>query len=81
MKMKTKLYIGGAIAGVGLLWYLKHKATTAVTQAAEAVNPTNPNNVINSGFNSVYQDLTGSKGSLGTDLAAWMHGQDSGGAP
>lgn len=80
MNMKTKLYIGGAIAGVALLWYLKHKAGQAVTQAAQAVNPTNQNNIFNQGFNTLYQDVTGSKGSLGTDLAGWMNNLDNGGS-
>lgn len=64
---------GLVIVGV---WYLKNKATETVTDAANAVNPTNPDNVINAGFNSVYQSVTGSDGSLGTDLADYFNGLD-----
>ena len=69
--------IGGTIA-VLAAWYLLHKAKTAAVEtakaAANAVNPLNPDNVINEGFNGLYQSLTGSTGTLGADIADWLHG-------
>ena len=67
--------IAAAVVVVGG-WYLKRQATETVKEAANAVNPTNPDNVINQGFNSVYQSVTGSRGTLGTDLADFFHGLD-----
>lgn len=40
---------------------------------ASLFNPANPNNLANTGFNSAYQNLTGSSGTLGGDLFSWLH--------
>ena len=57
-------------AGVGLLYYLAKKELGA---AATAVNPLNPNNVFNTGATSLYQGITGSQGSIGTDIYNALH--------
>jgi len=67
--------IAAAVVVVGG-WYLKKKAGETIQEVGQAVNPTNPDNVINQGFNSVYQSVTGSEGTLGTDLADFFHGLD-----
>lgn len=61
------------IAVLLVLWYLKGKAGEAAEKAAEAVNPTDQNNLANRLFNWAYQGITGSEGTAGTDFAAWMH--------
>lgn len=67
--------IAAAVVVVGG-WYLKKKAGETLQEVGQAVNPTNPDNVINQGFNSVYKSVTGSEGTLGTDLADFFHGLD-----
>lgn len=71
---KTTLIVAG-VAVVGL-WYVKRKATETIKDVGQAVNPVNHDNVFNRGFNSVYQAVTGSTGTLGTDLADWLNGGD-----
>ncbi|MGA9853409.1 MAG: hypothetical protein WBR15_10840 [Gammaproteobacteria bacterium] len=63
MKTQTKdiLVVVGAAIG---LWVLYE----AITNGLEALNPFNNGNIINNGFNSAYQSLTGSSGTLGSDL-------------
>ena len=56
------LAIGG---GIALLYYLAKKEVTA---AANAINPLNPGNVFNTATTDLYQTVTGSQGSIGTDL-------------
>ena len=42
----------------------------------EAVNPADQNNLVNRLFNWAYQGATGSEGTLGTDVAAWLNEDD-----
>lgn len=67
--------ITGAVVVLGA-WYLKRQAGQALADAGQAVNPTNHDNVFNRGFNGLYQSVTGSGGTLGTDLADWINGGD-----
>ena len=64
------------IAVLLVLWYLKGKAGAAAEKAVEAVNPTDQNKLANRLFNWAYQGVTGSTGTAGTDLAAWMHEEE-----
>ena len=59
--MKTSNFIVLLGAGGLLAYYL-------IKKGAAAINPLNPNNVANTSFNALYQGVTGSQGSLGTDL-------------
>lgn len=63
------------VAGIGALglWYLAHESKKAAQQAAQAVNPVNPDNVFNTAANSAWDAVTGSKHSIGADIAAWLH--------
>jgi len=63
-------------AGVALLVavYFGRKAVQAVPDALNAVNPFNYDNIINKGVTDLYQGLTGSNGSIGTDLYDATHG-------
>lgn len=64
------------IAALVVLWYLKGKAGAAAEKAVEAVNPADQNNLVNRLFNWAYQGATGSEGTLGTDVAAWLNEDD-----
>lgn len=64
------------LVGLGLLglWYTKEKATEAVKEVGQAVNPVNPDNIFNSGVNSVVQALTGEENAtLGSKIYDWTH--------
>jgi hypothetical protein len=67
------VWIGGAVAAVAAL-LLARRAAGALGDAAEAVNPFNNDNVINRGVTSVYQNVTGSDGTIGTDIYDATHG-------
>ena len=71
---KTVLIVGG-IAVLGA-WYLKGKAGEMVKDVGQAVNPVNHDNVFNRGAESLYQAVTGSEGTPGTDLADWSQELD-----
>lgn len=64
------------IAGLLVLWYLKSRAGEVAEKAVEAVNPADQENLANRGFNWLYQTVTGSEGTAGTDLAGWMEGRE-----
>ncbi|MFZ6686404.1 hypothetical protein ACO0K0_01505 [Undibacterium sp. SXout11W] len=68
------------LVGIGIAivtaWYMKQGASKIVdtaSAAVSAVNPMNPDNVINQGATSVYQNTTGSTGSIGSDIYDWFH--------
>lgn len=65
-------------AGVVVLagWYLKNKAGQAVEKVGNAVNPVNHDNVFNRGWNAIYGAVTDGKGTLGTDIADWINGDE-----
>jgi hypothetical protein len=70
------LVIGAAAAGLvlGFAVYRGAKVVgAAAVDAANAVNPLNNDNIINQGFTSVYQAVTGSGGTLGTGLYDITH--------
>lgn len=72
MKAQTKQYL--TLAAVLAGGYVAYKAYTGAGEVVEKVNPTNQNNVFNTGFNSLYRSATGSEGTLGTDLAGVISG-------
>jgi hypothetical protein len=45
-----------------------------LSDAGQAINPVNPDNVFNRTFNSVYRAVTGSRNTLGEDIADWRFG-------
>lgn len=65
---KQAAVIAGVVLVGGYLAYRNYGAAVV-----EAVNPTSQNNLANRGFNGLYQWATGSDGTLGTDLAGWVH--------
>ena len=68
-----KLLLTGAAIAALALWYLKKKTVETAKEAAQAINPTNPQNIINQGFTSVYQSIMGEGRSLGSDLYDWLN--------
>lgn len=62
---KTAMIAAG-VAVVGV-WFVSRKAT----DAAQAVNPLNHDNVFNRGAQSVWDVFTDGRGSIGTDVADW----------
>ncbi len=59
-------------AGVVVLgaWYLKKKAGDTVQEAANAVNPTNPDNIFYGGVNEVGSAVTGDEH---FSLGSWIY--------
>lgn len=68
---KAVIAAGGVI--IILILFLKKQATGAVADVAKAVDPTDPENVINKYFTKGYQAVTGSKQMLGADIYDWFH--------
>lgn len=69
--MPNKYLVLGAIAaGLGVAFMLKKGAGAAL----QAVNPMDRDNVINQGATSLYQAVTGSKGTIGGDFYDATHG-------
>lgn len=60
-----------AIALVGGLIYL-------LTKHSDLFNPASQNNLANTGFNDLYQTLTGSQGTFGSDLYGLLHPNEPG---
>lgn len=59
------LVIGGiAVIGAAIYYLWKH---------SDWFNPASQSNIANKGFNTLYQDLTGSKGTLGGDIYNILH--------
>lgn len=52
------------LAGLGVLVFLGYELVKHIS----LFNPTSQNNLANTTFNGFYQSLTGSQGTLGTDL-------------
>jgi hypothetical protein len=67
------LIIGAAVAGLAVAYMLK-KGADKVAEVLEPVNPFNNNNVINQAATGVYQAVTGSAGTIGTDFYDATHG-------
>jgi hypothetical protein len=68
---KTVLIVGGvAVAGA---WYLKSRATQAVKDVGQAVNPVNRDNIFNRGAQAVWDQFTDGEGSIGTDIYDWLN--------
>lgn len=70
IKPETLLILAGLVGAVALAWYAKGK----IVEALPFVNPVDPRNLVNMGANSAYQAVTGSTGSIGTDLYDAFHG-------
>lgn len=69
----TKIIIAAAaVAGV-LLYIGARKAAEQAAEVIEAVTPWNPENVFNQGAVGVYQAVSGSEGSIGSDLYDLLH--------
>ncbi|MGI0069697.1 MAG: hypothetical protein ACREAN_05520 [Nitrosopumilaceae archaeon] len=58
------IWLGLGVGALIIYEFVKNQ----VGKAAQAVNPINPNNIFNSATNDVYQAITGSQGSIGTDI-------------
>jgi hypothetical protein len=75
--MNKYLVIGAACAGVVLAFAAKKAAgqvVETVKDVAGAINPLNEDNVINQTVTGAYQAVTGSNGTIGTDLYDANHG-------
>lgn len=73
MSTATNIKIGLAIAGGIALFLVARKAGQVAGDVVHAVNPLNNDNIINRGFTDVYQTVTGSDGTLGTDIYDFTH--------
>jgi hypothetical protein len=69
--------LGLLVAGVGVFFYRK----IAAGVAAGAINPANPDNIVNQGVTSIVQEATGDKNqTLGGLIFDWLN-PDAGLAP
>ena len=66
MNFTNEQLIGIGVAGLLALWYLSNRAG----DVAQAVNPTNPDNVFYEGANSVVVALTGEENET---LGGWLY--------
>jgi hypothetical protein len=65
--IKAEIAVGAAIAAGAA--YLLYKGWSNIG----ALDPTNPDNIVNRGVTDVYQNLTGSTGTIGADLYDGLH--------
>lgn len=54
-------------------WYVLNKSSEVISEGLDAINPANNDNIINQGAIDLYQKVTGSTGTIGTDLYDWLH--------
>ena len=64
--ISTALVIGATGLAV---WWFSGAAGRAASATGTALNPTDRDNIFNRGFNGLFQSVTGSEGTLGTELA------------
>lgn len=64
------LLMGAAVAGLALAYVVYRTGSKVAT----ALNPMDSNNIINQGVTGFYQAVTGSTGSIGTDIYDATHG-------
>lgn len=72
MNKTLALYGVVGLAAIGAAWYLKRQ----VGQAVPWINPADSRNLVNQGVESVYQQLSGSTGTIGGDFYDWTHYTD-----
>lgn len=65
LSLKGYLVLGGLALSAWVIY--------EIVNHPDWFNPASQNNLANRGFNSLYQDVTGSKGTLGTDIYNWLH--------
>ncbi|MBC3930364.1 hypothetical protein [Undibacterium curvum] len=85
MNIRLVGYAVAGIAVIGVAYYAYQRVTgiagdviDTAGEALNAINPLNDDNVINTGAIDLYQKVTGSKGTIGTDLYDWLHPDMSG---
>lgn len=74
MIANNKFVLIGAGIGLCVALYLAKRGADAVGKGLDAINPTDPNNIINRAAESVYQTVTGSDGTIGGDIYDATHG-------
>jgi hypothetical protein len=74
--LQFKVLLGAIVlAGAGYVLYRASRAAVDIAgTAAQAVNPFNNDNIINQGATSIYRDVTGSQGTIGTDIYDMVQG-------
>ena len=68
LKADVMIVAGIAIAVFATGYYARKKIVDVGGTVLNAVNPLNNDNIINEGFTGFYQAVTGSTGTLGTDI-------------
>jgi hypothetical protein len=71
---ENKYVLIGAGVALCVALYLAKRGADAVGAGLNAINPVDPNNIINRGAESVYQTVTGSNGTIGGDFYDATHG-------
>lgn len=62
-----------AVVLVGAVAYMAYKGVKVGAKVVDAVNPFNPDNVINKAANDAYRAATGSKGNIGFAIYDLTH--------
>jgi hypothetical protein len=70
---KTALVLAGVVGVIALAWYAKRQAGAAVAAVAPLVNPFDDRNFANQAAESIYQAITGSENSIGSDVYEVTH--------
>lgn len=74
-KAEQRKYVTiAAVIVAGYVVYRSQKTVQAVKQVVQTdLNPAHQENVVNRGFDSVYQSIFGPDRTLGSDIARWLH--------
>lgn len=73
IQAETILYAVAIAGGLYLLYRAVNGAGEVIADVGEALNPFNNDNVINTTFTDYYRMITGSTGTLGTDIYDLTH--------
>ena len=68
--ISTVLVIGAVGGG---LFLISRGVSQGLNSAGTAINPVDQDNIFNRGFNGLFRGVTGSEGTLGTELADFFN--------
>jgi len=74
MLVTNKYVVIGAGIALCVSLYLAKRSADAVGKGLDAINPVDPNNIINQAAESLYQTISGSSGTIGGDFYDATHG-------
>jgi hypothetical protein len=72
LSLDYKVVAAAAIVGAIAVWAAKK----SIASVAQAVNPADEKNVVNTWFNSVTKSITGNDEPIGAQIYDWLHPQE-----